>query len=161
MLCAMFFRIGVSLNKLCAAFFRKRCRKYNHGNLVNSEPFYCHIKVLAHIGIVSMTFVNNNDLSGKAEVFQHHMLLLQCRHQQLIDRSDNKIRKQGLLSSRKPVVHNESAVRLDVQIAVPGEQLPIVLIQSGIAVRKLYRQKGLLILRQPACPFFKTRKNSV
>ena len=53
----------------CDAFVRwQRCREYNRWNLVFTEPFENALKINRHIGVISVTFVNNNDLVGQPEV---------------------------------------------------------------------------------------------
>ena len=46
-----------------------------------------------------MTLIDDNDLSGQPQMPQHHVLLFQRRHQELIDRANHQIGQQSGFSA--------------------------------------------------------------
>ena len=60
---------------------------------------------------------------------QHHMLLLQGRHQQLIHRANDKVGQKRLFAALKPLVHHHPFLRVVGVILHRGEKSHI-----GLAV---------------------------
>ena len=87
------------------------------------------------------------------------MLLLQRSHQELIDRSDDKIGQKRLLPAGKPLVNDKPAAVLVADIAVAVKDPAVILVQLRGAVGKPYR------MRRPAAkafrPFFKPGEYAV
>ena len=52
-----------------------------------------------------MALVDDHHLARKAEVAQHHMLLFERRHEQLVHRANDKAGQQRLLAAPEPLVH--------------------------------------------------------
>ena len=87
-------------------------RKQDHRHPVLSQPVQCPVQITIHVGVVSMTLVDHHHLARQAEMPQHHMLLLQGRHQQLIHRANDKVGQKRLFAALKPLVHHHPFLRV-------------------------------------------------
>ena len=85
-----------------------------------------------------MYFIDNHGFSCKPEVPQHHMLLPERSHQQLVDRADHKVREQRLFSALKPTVRDQTGCFAFIfrQPCTAAEQLPVLLIERRCAMRQ-------------------------
>ena len=95
----------VSLDQLCTPPGGQSGRQQDHRHPIPAQPFQRTVQIAVHVRIVSMTFVHDHHLARKAQMTQHHMLLAQCRHQQLVYRADDKVCQQRLLAAPEPLVH--------------------------------------------------------
>ena len=96
---------------------------------------------------------------------QHHMLLAQCRHQQLVYRADDKVCQQRLLAAPEPLMHLHPLLfcfrgvpvvlhRHDLML-----QADIFFVQFRHAVRKPDRSGQVIGLI--FCPLQQTRKDAI
>ena len=112
-----------------------------------------------------MTFVHDHHLARKAQMTQHHMLLAQCRHQQLVYRADDKVCQQRLLAAPEPLMHLHPLLFCFRVVPVvlhphrPLLQADIFFVQFRHAVRKPDRSGQ--VIRLVFCPLQQTRKKPV
>ena len=59
--------------------------------MVGAKPFKRPIQITVHISIIGVALVDDDYLARQPQMPQHHMALHQRRHQQLVDRTDDKV----------------------------------------------------------------------
>ena len=155
----------VSLDQLCTPPGGQSGRQQDHRHLVPAQPFQRTVQIAVHVRIVSVAFVHDHHLARKAQMPQHHMLLAQSRHQQLVYRADDKVCQQRLLAAPEPLMHLHPLLFCFRVVPVvlhphrPLLQADILFVQFRHAVRKPDRSGQ--VIRLIFCPLQQTRKKPV
>ena len=99
-----------------------------------------------------MALIHDHHLAGQPQLAQHQVLLFECRHQQLVNGTDDKVRQQGLPVALKPAMYQHAAFGGVFPVGVllghgpAGEQLAVILVQLSHAVRQADRVDHILRL---------------
>ena len=136
---------------------RKRRGQQDHRRFIVPQPLESHFQIFVHVRIICMHFIDHDYFFRQAHVQKHHMLSLQCHHQHLIHRCNDKVGKTGFLVIAEPAVHDQSAVRF--LFRYPSLDFLKAGIQSGTA---MFQLNGMVeILGLLFAPLHHAGKNAV
>ena len=151
----------IRFDQLCTPPGRQGGRQQDHRHLVPAQPFQCAIQIAVHVSIVGMALVDDHHLARKPQMPQHHVLLGQCCHQQLIHCADDEAGQQCLLAAPEPLMHLYLMLfrRILFQLHPAPLQPKIVLIQLCHSMGQLDGLRHLL--RLGICPVEQPTKDAV
>lgn len=75
--------------------------------MIGAQPLQCAVQVGVHVGVIGMTFINNDNFSSQTQVPKHNMLLTKRCHKKLIHCAYNQVCQELCFSSSEEGVYNQ------------------------------------------------------
>ena len=130
---------GIRFQQFLTPLSRQRGREQNHRNLIDTQPIQHPVQIGVHVGVIGVALVNDDHLSGQAQLPQHDMLLLQRRHEELVHRANHQVGQQpGLSSAEKRMNRQRAALFLRRQHAALFQRAEF-LVELCLAMDQLHR----------------------
>ncbi|MEU5660021.1 hypothetical protein ABZ802_31045 [Streptomyces sp. NPDC047737] len=98
---------GVRLDQFAAPGRREGCGEDHHRDAVGTQPREHPVEVGAHVRVVGVRLVDDDDLAGDREVAESEMTALQPGEQQLVDCACDERRQHGFLPAAQPCVRHQ------------------------------------------------------